>query len=262
MTRSYLNSNRINEIESNLSPKEIAILITLNEVRIATATQLERLHFIGETSRNRSRVLQSLTTRGLVARLERSVGGRHAGSDSYVYTLGLGGQRLLRRATEHRVRRPATVGTQFMAHALQVTECLVRLRDAERQGQIELLDFEAEPRCWRRFPGPGGSLICKPDALVTIGIGSFRDDWSLEIDRNTEGAGAIKRQLEIYRRHWSSGVEQARRGVYPRVLWLVPNEKRHQELVDVIARQPAETWQLHMVTLYDNAIAVMAGGAS
>jgi hypothetical protein len=260
MTRSYLNSSRLDLLQRQLSSKEVAILTTLADVRLATASQLERLHFHEDTSRNRRRVLQSLTERGLVTRLDRTVGGKRAGSMGHIFAASVAGQKLLEPSGHP--RRPAPPGQSFLAHTLQVTEVLVRLRDCERQGQIELVDFEAEPRCWRRFPGPGATQICKPDAHVRVGVGAFLDAWFLEVDRSTEGPAAIRRQLEIYRRYWASGIEQSRQGVFPRVLWLVPDERRHAALVDIIGRQPAETWQLHQVTLTDNGVATMTEGAS
>lgn len=262
MTRAYVNSDRIEHLERTLSSKELAILVTLDEVRLASATQLERLHFHGDTARNRRRVLQSLADRGLIERLERDVGGRGSGSESYLYAQGIAGRRILHRETGQRVRRPTTPGAPFISHTLALTELFVRLREAERAGHVELVTFESEPRSWRKFAGPGSTLTCKPDAYVRTALGEYIDDRFIECDLGSEGPKAVNRQLEIYRRYWASGLEQNRRGVFPQVLWLVPNEHRYQWLVDLISRQPAETWQIHLVTLYDNAVALMTEGTS
>jgi hypothetical protein len=263
MGRLYLNSTRLERLAHELSPKELAILTTLRQLRLVSATQLERLHFQGDTGRNRRRVLQSLAERGMVVRLDRVVGGRRAGSAGYLYALGAGGQRLLSQGQDLRVRRPVTPGAPFVAHTLAVTELAVRLSEVARKGSVEVLGFEAEPRCWRRHPGPGGGIVtCKPDAFIRLGIGAFEDSWFLEVDRATEGPATINRQLDAYRRYWASGIEQSRRGVFPRILWTVPNERRYQAIVDILGRQPAETWQLHLVTLYDNAIPMLTEGQS
>jgi hypothetical protein len=204
-----------------------------------------------------------MTERGLICRLDRVVGGRRAGSAGFLYSLGVAGLRLLLVSQDGPVRRPSTPGAPFVAHALAVTELAVRLREAERQGGFQILDFQAEPQCWRKHPGPGGgSEICKPDAYVRLANGAFEDSFFIEVDRSTENISTLTRKLDAYRRYWSSGIEQAKHGVFPRVLWLVPNERRHQVVVDACNRQPADAWQLHQVTLYDDAIGLMVGDGS
>ena len=263
MSRLYINSTRLDELSATLSPKEIAVLITLREVRLASASQLQRLHFAHDTLRNRARVLQGMTERGLITRLDRVVGGRRAGSSGFLYSLGVAGLRLLLVGHDGPVRRPSTPGAPFVAHALAVTELAVRLRESERSAGFQILDFEAEPQCWRRHPGPGGGTeTCKPDAYVRLANGEFEDSFFIEVDRSTESVTTLTRKLDAYRRYWSSGIEQAKHGVFPRVLWLVPDERRHQVVVDACHRQPADSWQLHLVTLYDDAADLMIGGTS
>ncbi len=263
MSRRYINSSRLDQLADRLSPKERAILLTLQQVRLASASQLGRLHFVGKTSRYRTMVLKRLADRGLVARLDRTVGSHRAGSAGYLYAMSTAGQRLIDRTSDGPLRRVTTPGTLFVAHTLAVTELVVRLREAERRGGFEILDFETEPQCWRSHPGPGGATVtCKPDAYLRLGIGAYEDSWFLEIDLASEGPTTLTRKLDAYRRYWASGLEQARRGVFPRVLWLVPNLRRHQVVVDACGRQPAESWQLHQLTLYDDAVGLITGGES
>ena len=66
-------------------------------------------------------------------------------------------------------------------------------------------------------------------------------------------------KLDTYRAYWSSGTEQADRGVFPRVLWTVPDQRRAQVLIDCCGRQPAEAWSLFMVTLFEGAVGLMTG---
>lgn len=263
MSRNYVNTTRLEELSTDLSPKEVAVLITLRQVRLASAAQLQRLHFPDDTPRNRARVLQAMTERGLICRLDRVVGGRRAGSSGFLYSLGVAGLRLLLVGQDRPVRRPSTPGAPFVAHALAVTELAVRLREEERRGGFQLLDFQAEPQCWRRYPGIGGATeICKPDAYVRLAMGAFEDSWFIEVDRSTESISTLTRKLDVYRRYWSSGIEQAKEGVFPRVLWLVPDERRHQVVSDACNRQPSEAWQLNQVTVYDDAVGLMIGGQS
>jgi len=262
MSRSYLNIMRLEQLAATVTPTELAILQTLRQVRIASGAQLERTHFARATPRRRRQVLQSMAERGLLTRLDRVVAPR-SGSAGYLYGLDIAGQRLLVQGEGTRVRRPITPGAPFVAHALAVTELATRLREAERRGHIEVLDLQTEPDCWRRHPGPGGaSVVCKPDGYVRLGAGAFEDSYFWELDLATESPSTLDRKLDAYRRYWTSGIEQSRRGVFPRVLWMVPDLRRHQVVTDAIGRQPAEAWQLHLCTLFEDAVGLMVGGAS
>ncbi len=260
MSRSYINAVRLEQLADAITPREGAILVTLQQVRIASAAQLERLHFKNETSRHRRNVLASMAERQLVTRLDRTIGGRRAGSACYLYGLGVAGQRLLGQPHGAKVRRPSTPGAPFVAHALAVTELVIRLREAERPGGLEVLEVQTEPQCWRRHPDPGGgTTICKPDAYVRLGVGEFEDSYFLELDRGFESPSTLARKLDAYRHYWSSGLEQSWRGVFPRVVWVTPDLRRQQVVSDACGRQPAESWRLHVVTIFEDAVGLMAG---
>jgi hypothetical protein len=132
----------------------------------------------------------------------------------------------------------------FLTHTLAVTETYVRLIEAHRLGQLTFTGFEAEPACWRRFAGPGGGRVTlKPDAFLTVELGRYEDRWFIEVDRGTESPATLLRKLETYRRYWQTGTEQARFGVHPRTLWLVPDAKRYETLIDVLGRYRQQATQ-------------------
>lgn len=249
-------------LAERLTPTEQAVIETLDRVRLATAPQLERLHFAGEGSphtvaRRTRRTLTRLVRLRILARLNRRIGGVKAGSAGYVYALDVAGQRLASAcgpAGGLRLRRPWTPGGPFIGHALAVTELYVRLREAERAGLLELLAFDAEPQCWRRFVGVGGAgVTLKPDGFVRLGVGEYERFYFIEVDRATQSGPTIARKLAVYRRYFQTGREQERFGVFPKVLLLVPSETRKSALVDVAARQPAASWPLWQIARYDKA---------
>jgi Replication-relaxation len=259
--RDYIDSTRLTHLTDEVTDREFDILRSLERLRLASGRQLERLHFRPDVDRNRRRVLQSLSDRRLVARLDRTVGGKRSGSAGYVYSLDIAGRRLLSRLEGRAVRRPSTPGASFVRHILAVSELYVQLVEAERRGETELLDFQAEPAAWRRYPGRGGgTAVCKPDAYVRLGSGEYEDSWFVEVDRGTENTSRLTGKLDAYRAYWSSGQEQARRGIFPRVLWLVPDDRRYQVVVDTCGRQPADSWALHRVTLFEGGVGLMTGG--
>lgn len=265
--RTRITEARVVRLQELLAPRDLALIETLDNVRLATAAQLERLHFSEGTplanARQCRRSLARLTNLRVLSRLDRSIGGVRAGSTGYLYALDVAGQRLASAsgpAGGIRVRRPWTPSTPFVRHALAVTDLYVRLREAERANSLELLDFWAEPLCWRRFTGIGGGrVMLKPDAFVRLGLGEYEHASFVEVDRATQSGPTIARKLAVYRRYWQTGREQDRFGVFPKVVILVPSEARKDALVDVCAAQPAEAWPLFQVAHYEDALAALTG---
>jgi len=269
--RVHVTEARVTELAERLSPTEQAIIETLDRVRLGSALQLEALHFAGKGSaatvaRRARRTLARLVALSVLARLDRRVGGVRSGSAGYVYALDTAGQRLASAcgpAGGHRIRPPWSPGMPFVAHTLAVTELYVQLRQAEVAGSLELLAFDAEPLCWRNFTGLGGArATLKPDAFVRVGAGEHEHFSFVEVDRATHSAAALSRKLAVYRRFLASGREQARFGLFPRVVIVVPGEARRGVAVDVCASQPGDTWPLWRVVLADDALAGLAGGTA
>ncbi|MFC7481485.1 replication-relaxation family protein [Luedemannella flava] len=248
-------------LANRLTDQDREILRTLARVRVATAVQLEQLHCVAVTRRQFRGRLTTLTGQDLITRLPRVIGGVRSGSAGYVYALGIAGQKLL-HPDERRPQRPWPVGLAFLAHSLAVTELYVGIKRAEHLGELTLGDFTTEPACWRSYVGPGGArVVLKPDAAGKLWFGEFEDHWLIEVDLGTESTTAIARKADRYRQYWQSGAEEANTGVHPRTLWLVPDERRRAALVEVLGRQPAESWRLHTVVLFEEAITRLTQGA-
>lgn len=255
--RPYVTANRVAELEQQLAPRDKAIIDSLDRLRVATTKQLARLHFSdlteGSAARQAPQTLRRLLDLKLVTYLDRQVGGIRSGSASTAWSLDLAGQRLASAcgpAGGRVCRRPWTPGVQFLAHRLAVSETYVELVEACRTRNRDLLDFDAEPFCWRRFAAPlGGTAFLKPDAFVRLVIGDFERGGFIEIDRATESRSTLKRKLAVYRHFWETGREQERYGYFPEVVWQVPTEARKEVLVDLFAAQPDEAWPLFRVVL-------------
>lgn len=259
----YVTSARLVELEHQLADRDQAIIDTLDRVRLATGAQLRRLH-LGEgiqnsTIRRTQQTLARLVDLRVLARLDRHVGGVRAGSSGFVYALDVAGQRLASAcgpAGGRRLRRPWTPGLAFVAHQLEVTELYVRLVEAERGRFLELLDFDAEPLCWRTFTGLGGGrVVLKPDAFLRVGLGEFEDRYFIEVDRGTQSGPAITRKLTVYRRYFAAGREQDRWDVFPKVLLLAPHDARAALLEVLVADH--STPELFAVARFDDALAVL-----
>ncbi len=255
-------------LAETLPERDLAAVATLDRVRVATAKQLERLHFQGGTpranARQAQRRLRRLVELRALAVLDRSVGGPAGGSAQATYALDVAGQRLASAcgpAGGSRIRRPWTPGAPFLRHALAVTELFVGLTELARTGGGELLAFDAEPACWRTFTGLGGARVTlKPDAFVRFASADYEYATFVEIDRATASVPTVARKLALYRRYWQTSREQERFGLFPKVLILVPNERRKETLLESTRAQPVDAWPLFSVAPYGAGLRLLAGG--
>lgn len=265
MTARYLTRARLRELAESLGERDFIVLRELAALRFISGSQLTRLCFAHADGtadhRAAKRALLRLSRLGVLARLPRPVGGTDGGSGGFVYYLNAAGQRLsIDRGwlPEGRPRRPSVPGRLFVGHALDVAELHTRLVEADRAGQFKLRNLEAEPSCWRDT----GGAILKPDTYLRLVLGDYEDSYFIEVDRGTEGSGAIRRQLERYLAYHRTGREQAAYGVFPKVLWLATDTERVQMIADLIARQPEPARELFAVAEFDNALPLIGKGAA
>ncbi|MBK6871337.1 MAG: replication-relaxation family protein [Kineosporiaceae bacterium] len=254
---------RLARVRLELTNRDWQVIHTLAKVRLATSTHLEDLHCTDITRRRAQDVLRSLAERRLVTRLPRVIGGVRAGSRGHVYALDVAGQRVVDQASGRRPRPPRAVGPAYVDHALALTQTYVDIVQAERRGELGIREYEGEPMCWRSFFGVGGvRATLRPDAYTVLRVDGYEDHWFLEIDRSTESAAVLGRKMEQYLGYMRSGKEQAQHGIYPKVLWLVPDTTRARVVSKVIERQPLTLKSVFLVALQSEAVARLKQGAA
>lgn len=259
--RPYVTARRLEQIRGRLSDRQMAVLEDVGLLRLVSGTQLARLHYgVSESDRRLARLdLASLVAERVLVRTERRVGGVRAGSAGFVYGLDVAGQRLL-RPEGRRWWTPPTPGDMFTSHTLAVSELYARLREAERDGGFLLSIFDTEPACWRRFVGGGGAaVVLKPDAYVVTATDGYEDHVFVEVDLATETRPRLLSKARRYIDYYRSGREQARGGVFPQVLWLVPDRRRAELVVDALSRLDADYWVLFQVGTLAEAVAAVLG---
>jgi hypothetical protein len=237
----------VRRLASKLTDTDRAVIETLSIVRVASGAQLRTLHWPDtDTGRRLARHhLAKLTELRIVARLDRRVGGVRAGSDGYTYVLDVAGLRLVAdNTTSNRKRRPSTPGDRFLAHALAITDAFVTVRELEARTNAELLAFQAEPSSWRSVDGTPGPQTIKPDAFLLLADDAWEHRWFLEIDRATEHRPVILRKANDYIAYWRSGTEQRLHDIFPKVLWIAPDDKRADDLADWLSTVDADARQL------------------
>lgn len=252
-----ISGGRLASLRRQLSERDMAILSDVQRVRLLTARQIERLHFAdgpskASNARRARRVCKRLHEAGLLHRLERRVGGVHAGSAGFIYTLASPAQQLMNSAGPAggaRRRRPWEPSHYFIDHLLEVAELYVLLREHERDtADFTLRTFQAEPAAWRTWTALGGQrLTLKPDAFVAIAsrdqTGPYEQVSFVEVDRSTEHRPTIRRKLGVYIDAYRAGVEQSRGRPpndsptpFPNVVWIVPNRARAELIRSEIDR--------------------------
>lgn len=266
MIRRYLSAAAYRELANELTDRDLIVLKCVSDLRFVTGSQLTRLCFAESVDHNANgraarRALLRLTRLGALERLPRQVGGVRSGSAGFVYHMGLGGQRLaVERGwqPEGRRRRSLTPGTLFVRHALQVSELHTLLVECDRSRHVELLKLASEPACWRKYGGVAGQRqTLKPDSFVRLGIREYEDSYFIEVDMGSEGSRALERQLQLYVAYFDSGAEQAAHGVFPRVMWLAPDERRVEAIEASVARLLAADRELFQVVRFDAVLATM-----
>lgn len=254
-------------LRDRLSERDLAILRSLADHRLMTTRQLQRLHFadghatVSSATRATTRVLGRLLTLALVDRLERRIGGVRRGSAGYVWQLGSVGERLGRLGSDgSQRRRYVEPGRRFTAHTLGVSELVVRLHEGARAGAFEVLRLESEPTCWRKFLGRHGQTeTLKPDLFVVTASGEFEDHRFVEMDLATEHPPAVIRKCQAYQRYAATGTHQAQHGLFPAVVWVVPDTARLEAISGALRAAGDLPDDLFQVVLLDDFAAAMGG---
>lgn len=259
---------RLARLRDELSERDRAVLASLADFRFLTTSQLQLLHFSQHATapaagRICRRVLGRLADWRLIEHLERRIGGLRAGSASYVWRLGPMGDRLRQLASGNARGRRKEPSLHHLEHSLAIADCHVALAQAARAGQLELLLTTPEPGCWRTYHGRGGAReTLKPDLYTVTATGDYEDHWFIEVDRATESLPTLLRKCAQYERYRRTGQAQIDGGVFPRVLWVMPNDDRCARLANALHQTHDVEPDLFRTTTPRGFIEAIIGGAS
>ncbi len=268
LTRRRLSPRQLAVISEQLSARDRQALRMVGRFRVMSGAQLAELLWDEVSPNARARVarrgLARLVRLGLLQPLARRVGGARSGSASTTFAVGRAGQYVLRSgaAPRRRVRAAHTPGARYLAHTLAVAQLYVDLIAAQRQEQAELIRFEPEPECWRPYMvGFGARQVLKPDAFLKLARGDYEFSWFIEQDMATEALTTVRSKAARYHEYFHTGTEQAARGMFPRVLWIVPDEDRAEAVREALAQLPAAAHRLFVVATTADALALLTSGA-
>ncbi|BAJ30994.1 hypothetical protein KSE_52180 [Kitasatospora setae KM-6054] len=246
----------------NLLPPERALVSTLARVRVATVNQLSQVVSGGadwRTGVRRTRIrLDRLVRFGVIRRFPNTSEERSAGPAGYVYALTAAGLRLAGAQTPTAQRRAWQPKPLTLSHWLAISELYVQLTAAVRSTSTELTDFEVEADARRTFHDFAGRHVLRPDALVRLANPTLRWSYFIEVDRSTESPRRLAEKCQAYRAYELVGDEQLLHGVFPLVVFVVPDEHRAQAVRRVTQAQPADARDLFLVVTQTEAIRLLA----
>lgn len=261
------------DLARQLSDRDRMVLAMVDDHRFLTTNYIEQLCFTQHASRlsaarTTRRVLRRLEDWRLLTRPMRRIGGMTAGSHASVWMLTNTGRRLRNleagRGAIGRVREP---GERFVQHYLAIADVRLQFVHAVRDGLLELVTVEIEPAAWRSYLGLSGErLTLKPDLFaVTVAIdhgkpAEYEDHWFIEADRGTESIPTLLKQCQQYEAYRRTGSEQERHGVFPLVLWVVPNERRATRLRAAISETSGLNPSLYRICTPDQLLGLVRGG--
>jgi hypothetical protein len=260
----YLTPTELSRLDERLSERDRQIIFLLSDLTLVSGAQVRRVCFADEGNRRSDgqlarRALLRLTRHGLLTRLERRIGGVKSGSDGFTYRLAPAGARLVSLwagGELARGRRLPEPGVRFLAHRLAVSDLYVRLHEAQARGELESLQFQAEPACWRAYTAPlQGTVTLKPDAFARVGVGEYELWWFIEVDLGSVSQATRASQAAAYRAYWRSGSSGE---VMPRVLWLTPSTQIAARAAAAI-RLEVEPAGLFFIAASEQAVVALAG---
>jgi hypothetical protein len=265
--RNYVSAKQLGLLHEWLSGRDLAILNQVSDLRLMSSSQIAAVHFSlnehdnpAAAARATQRVLARLVRENLLSRLERRVGGVRAGSAGYVYCLGSIGQRLMAPGGPR--QRDWEPGLKFLDHTLAVSQLVVDVIEASRAGDLQILQSQPEPHCHRMFSGPGSPVVLRPDLFLAVGLGDMEHRSFIEVDRGSESLPVVIGKCRAYDAYYQSGREQEAHGVFPKVCWIVPDERRADRIERAIKKDRRLTDQLFAVTTYGKAVDLLAGGTA
>jgi len=268
-----ITKRKLNEYNQILSERDKDMLRSVKMCRFLKTDHAARLHF-WDTPNSKAaslaaiRTLTKLQDLGFVKPLQRRIGGIRAGSASYVWTLKTAGVELLRlienphnaedKPSKRYRKRNYEPTYIFLKHTLAIAELYTRLKTT---GNLEKVEFE--PSCWRGYTTRlGVNVTLKPDLYAVTATDDFKDYWFFELDLDTAPPFRIARKCETYGRYCLTDNEQQRIGVFPRVVWIVPDEKRRDTIWRYICKDLNEYKDLFVVITFDGLDSLISSGAA
>lgn len=246
----------IMQLAENLDSRDYEILSLLAKSKVLFSSQIRTLFFNNSKTessgiRITNRIMKRLENEGLVATYERRISGRRIGAVSNIWHLTEQGYRLLAiKNGDDPSKRTRVIEPTYnhMSHRLSVAEVYVQVVDICRKHEnLSVSHVQFEPDSWRDYHPSNNMVRLKPDLFLATKSDGYEYSYFIELDLATEQVRDIIKKCDRYHAYLLTNKEQEANGVFPLVLWIVPDEKRKQALVNAISKEYASRYHIFLV---------------
>ena len=99
-----------------------------------------------------------------------------------------------------------------------------------------------------------------PVVIVVVPGHEYQDHYFVEVDRDTENPARVIAACHRYQAYYATGAEQRQTGVFPITLWVVPHDRRREQLWHYITEQPDLDSRLFAVITAQQIAETITGG--
>lgn len=222
-----ISDQQLAAIDLALTDRDKQILAIIREAKYLLTGQLQRLFSLSSRGYT-TRLLRKLKDYGLINALPP----KHvAERTECIWYLTEAGERLFNLGKEKpRVRKVVERNTfTYLRHIIAVAEVYVQVIELTRKDpEITLARHQFEPTCWRFYNHHDKDITLKPDLMLVTNLDDFEDKWFIEMDLNTEDIHVIMEKCKRYHQYYATGIEHKKHGIFPMVVWIVPNARRRK----------------------------------
>lgn len=90
--------------------------------------------------------------------------------------------------------------------------------------------------------------------------GEYEDRWFIEIDLATESPATILKKCERYYDYYRTNLEQRKHGVFPAIIWIVPDKARKEVLQTTIAKANQKNTKMFLIIMPDDLEKIIVNG--
>ena len=247
---------RLGEIDLQLTRGDYEVLKMLRRFHFMRTDQIKRIFMSWKECSERgklsatTRLLHRLEKHKLIYHLPRRNRPMRGGTYGLVWHLTENGVRILRlrEGTTGQRFRPHEPTDKFLTHTLAVVETFVVYVETVRAHKnMEPIAFEVEREAMREFKIDGKKTSIRPDMFICVKIDGPRYFMYIEVDLGTEGAAEIAAKCKRYIDYHRIGKAKEEHGVFPLVLWVVPDEARKEWIRKTVSKATKGWTRIHSV---------------
>lgn len=212
-----------------LLQRDVNLVRGVAEFGSMTTDQIFALYFYGMARTTCTRRLNILVENGTLSKVPVRLSLRDTGAPLGCFQIGKNSWRSFYTSNYRQVR-----DQMKLVHTLAIVDTFVAIKQAERAGQIDILNYAVEYEAWINLAGSD----IRPDMFVDLGLVERKErvvQW-VEVDNSSERYKHIKEKLDRYR-HAYNHSDKYPLDIFPQVVFLANTAERARELRQMVGRE-------------------------